>query len=223
MAGLGLILCAWGIDAEHHTVPLLGSGTPEMSNNLYSFFIIVASGATILRHYSLSEKHDFIVFFIVGILFLRFFFGMDFQNRQFIYFFSWLVLMYYIIFVVKNFHKKPIAMKAIYLVLAAIVAAFVIYFPMHWLLEQYMFLAFIACWYMLTIVIRYFWLLEMKRRKRCKVCGGWGYIGNKGKVRFWWAVGFRTAANKTTCTTCKGKGWVLRYDELIHGNDHVAP
>lgn len=91
------------------------------------------------------------------------------------------------------------------------------------------------------IWIRFFWLLEYKRRQKCPECSGWGKKTAKFKDFFWWAVGYkeRTQSNDyelefkqnmmhllgykgyqatpTQCEKCKGKGWLYRehYGENI--------
>lgn len=91
-----------------------------------------------------------------------------------------------------------------------------------------------------AVWMRYFWLLEYKRRKKCDACGGWGQRTSKFKDIFWWAVGFKEkvqsnsieAANKESvmktlgykdykatpsrCEKCEGRGWHYRHDNILH-------
>ena len=126
----------------------------------------------------------------------------------------------------------------------ALFAAFVLLIPAVLCADAFRFTEYYATYAALLFVvamwIRYFWLLEYKRRKRCDTCSGWGRITAKYKDIFWWGVGYKEkvqsadAASQmkqdfmrmlgykdyqstpSTCNNCKGRGWHYRHKNLLH-------
>ena len=182
---------------------------------VYWCFLLGAGLSIFWRYWKYTDHKE--IFVVLSLITLSLRFVVELAYHDWIYaaaLFSFLML--YASFIIRYLDEMTAFRRLlIWLVtlLVVVVSCFVL--EQFVRLNEYYFTYLLAI-YLLTVWERYFSHLEYKRRTSCSSCGGWGQEGTTGKNNPWWAVGYQRYSGSSYCKTCGGKGWVHRYEKLLH-------
>ncbi len=120
----------------------------------------------------------------------------------------------YGVIIIKN-TLLPASKQMLFLLILTLAITVIAFLANRYLWNGENYLSFTALLYTMFMFIKYFWILEFKRRRPCGACGGGGIVGNRPKATYWWAVGSLQFNSKSGCPKCEGRGWV-HIQELLH-------
>jgi len=186
----------------------------------YVGVLILLSGTTIYRFFRYADFEDLIFLGLISVFILRALFDQAFVNHVYAWIYFAFV-MYYGVFIIRNVFTR-ISDSIFWGVVLSLGFWGFSFFVLDYFRTNQFYAAYIAIIFVTTLWMRYLWILEYKRRKRCPNCGGWGKLGIKGKKRFWWAIGFKESSSSKSCEACQGKGWMHKYPVLLHGEAKKA-
>jgi hypothetical protein len=241
MSLLLLMLTFAGIDDNYHREYLqkwITMGEP-ISDNFYYFGAGLLAALTLGLYIQNSTWSSQLIVFSLALILARL--VHYYMPEQVFAAALYSVAAYYLLILLSNLFQNPLER------IPAVLAAFFLPIPFvlfadSWLFHHY-FGTYTALIFVGGIWIRFFWVLEYKRRQKCPECSGWGKKTARFKDVFWWALGYKERTQSydyglemkqsimqllgykdyqalpTTCPKCKGKGWHYREnyaDNILH-------
>lgn len=225
----------FGLDDLYMQQWLYGSND-TLITNFYPYIAFILGGIGAYFFVRKSTVTEQVVIISLGLILARL---VHYYSKEYVYWGPlYALLLFFYIPLVFNIVKDGLTQTTA--VLGGIVLLVPITIGIDILRDRNYYALYFAVIFTGAIWMRYFWLLEYKRRKKCDACGGWGQRTSKFRDIFWWAVGYKErvqtnsveAANKealmkmlghkdyqatpTICPKCMGRGWHYRNENLLH-------